>query len=656
MANSTPPPQRISDAPTDPSLSTTGETSRLSRAEIERPPILALTLGALGVVYGDIGTSPLYSVRECFHIAGGVTPTPENVLGVLSLITWSLTLIVAVKYLTFVMQADNEGEGGILSLLALVIKPGDKSEPPRARRALVLVGLLGASLLYGDAVITPAISVLGAVEGLAVATPVFHSWIVPLTVAILIALFSIQRRGTAGVGRIFGPVMVLWFATLIVIGLPWIFRAPEVLKAINPVHAVGFLLRHGPHGFLLLGSVVLCITGAEAVYADMGHFGKRPIRLAWFWGVFPALLVNYYGQGAVLIRNGASALHNPFFALVSGWLVYPLVAIATVAAIVASQALISGAFSLTNQAVQLGYCPRLKVVHTSGHQEGQIYVPEVNAWMMLACVALVLVFGGSSDLASAYGIAVTGTMTVTTVLFFAVMRVRWGVVPALFFCGVFLVIDLMFFGANLVKVRSGGWLPLAIGIALFTIFTTWKRGRRALSERLQSSALPLEPFLKDLETQPLLRVPGTAVFMSSNSESVPPALLHHFKHNKSLHERVLLLSIITEHVPGVRRRERVETRDLGQGMYHIVAHFGFMQTPRVPDVLRQFRRMTNLDVELNNTSFFLGRETLLATGRSGMWRWRGMLFAFLSRNSHTATEFFGLPPGRVVELGMQIEL
>ncbi len=625
-------------------------------ASAPSPSLLALALGALGVVYGDIGTSPLYAVRECFNSADGVAPTPANVIGILSLITWSLTLVVSIKYLLMVMEADNEGEGGILALLALVSKPAGQSEPSSVRRALVLAGLFGAALLYGDSVITPAISVLGAVEGLEVATPVLEPWLVPLAVAILTGLFMFQKRGTAGVARIFGPAMLIWFSALIVMGVPAIFHEPSVLRALNPLYAIEFMLRHGHHGFLLLGAVVLCITGAEAVYADMGHFGKRPIRLAWFALAFPALLVNYFGQGALLLSRGRAVVANPFYALAPGWTVYPVVVIATVAAVVASQALISGAFSLTNQAVQLGYCPRLKVVHTSGHHEGQIYVPEVNAWLALACVALVLAFRGSSALAAAYGIAVTGTMSVTSVLFFSVMRPRWGLPLGISVLALFLTVDLSFFGANMVKIESGGWLPLAVGVMLFVVFSTWKRGRRILGDRLRASALPIAPFIADLASHPLVRVPGTAVFMTSNPESVPPALLHHLKHNKSLHERVLLLSIITEHVPILRRRDRVACRELGQGMYHVVAHYGFMQSPRVPDVLRQVRRIAGIDIELNDTSFFLGRETLLATGRSGMWRWRSALFAFLSRNAHTATEFFGLPPGRVVELGMQIEV
>jgi len=621
-----------------------------------KPTLRALTLGALGVVYGDIGTSPLYAMRECFDSVHGVQPTAANVLGILSLITWALILIVVVKYLAFVMRADNDGEGGILALLALVAKPASQIESGRARRSLVLIGLFGAALLYADGMITPAVSVLGAVEGLTIATPVFADWVVPITLGILVAMFLLQRRGTACVAAIFGPATLLWFIAIAATCIPWIVRVPEVLKALSPTYGLSFLMQQGTHGFLLLGSVVLCVTGAEALYADMGHFGRRPIRLAWFAVAFPALLLNYFGQGAVLLGGGSEAVKNPFYALVSGIWIYPLVVIATVAAVVASQAMISGAFSITNQAVQLGYCPRLRVVHTSGHHEGQIYVPEVNTALMIACLTLVVVFKSSSALASAYGIAVTGTMTATSILFFAVMRGRWGTLRAAALVSVFLIVDFSFLGANVVKVQHGGWLPLLAGALLFTMFTTWKRGRRALAEHLRASALPLEPFLEDLACHELLRVPGTAVFMTGNPESVPPALLHHFKHNKSLHERIVLLSIITEHVPGVRRRERVECRSLGQGIYHVVAHYGFMQSPRVPDVLRQFRRQTGLEMELNDTSFYLGRETLIATGRSGMWRWRAALFAFLSRNAHTATEFFGLPPGRVVELGMQIEI
>ena len=620
------------------------------------PSTLALSIGALGVVYGDIGTSPLYAVRECFNPAHGLLPTPANVLGILSLITWALILVVSLKYLVLVMRADNEGEGGILALLALIARPVSQGDTSRGRRILVMSGLFGAALLYGDSVITPAISVLGAVEGLEIATPLFTPFVVPIALGILVALFLIQRQGTRGVAAIFGPAMIVWFLTIGAIGIPWIVRAPQVLAALNPMHAIDFLVQRGRPGFMLLGSVVLCITGAEAIYADMGHFGKRPIRLAWFYVALPTLLLNYFGQGAVLLTLGKEAVVNPFYAMVSGWMLYPLIAIATVAATVASQALISGAFSLTNQAVQLGYCPRLKIVHTSGHHEGQIFVPEVNLWLSIACVALVLVFQGSSPLAAAYGIAVTGTMTVTSLLFCAVMTPRWGLIPALVVFLLFVSVDLSFLAANLSKVGSGGWLPLMVAGILFTVFTTWKRGRRALGDRLREAVLPLGPFLDELANHEYPRVAGNAVFMSSNPDGVPPAMLHHLKHSKALHECVLLLSIIPEHVPFVVRHERVACEELGQGIHHVVAHFGFMQSPRVPDVLRQVRRMSGLELDLDRTSFFLGRETLIATGASGMWRWRSSLFSFLTRNAHTATEYFGLPPGRVVELGMQIEI
>jgi KUP system potassium uptake protein len=616
----------------------------------------ALALGALGVVYGDIGTSPLYAVRECFHADHGLAPTPANVLGILSLITWALILVVVIKYLGFVLRADNEGEGGILALLALVSKPRDSADRSRRRMALVLMGLFGASLLYADGIITPAISVLGAIEGLGVATPVFENWVVPITAAILIALFLFQRRGTAGVATVFGPATLVWFVAIAATGLPWIVRVPEVLSAVYPGHAIAFLGENGARGFLVLGSVFLVVTGSEALYADMGHFGRRPIRRAWFCVAFPALLVNYFGQGALLISGQPGAVANPFYALVSGVWIYPLVAIATAAAVIASQALISGAFSLTSQAVQLGYCPRVRVVHTSGQREGQIYVPEVNWGLMIACLAVVVGFRSSSALAAAYGIAVTATMIVTSVLFYAVTRERWGTPAALLLLIPFLAVDVAFFGANVVKIAYGGWLPVTVGIFIFTVFSTWKRGRRALGDRLRASALPLEPFLADPATHSLLRVPGNAVFMTGNPDTVPPALLHHIKHNKCMHERVVLLSIVTEHVPGIRRRERVACREVGEGLWHVVAHYGFMQTPRVPDILRTVRRQYHLDLDIEDTSFFLGRETLLATGRSGMWRWRSALFAVLSRNAHTATEYFGLPPGRVVELGMQIEI
>ncbi len=613
---------------------------------------LALAVAALGVVYGDIGTSPLYAVKECFGRQHGVDPTLPNVLGVLSLIVWSLVLVVAVKYVSFILRADNHGEGGILALLALVT-PRERSA---AKSALVALGLFGAALLYGDGVITPAISVLSAVEGLEVATTRVHPYVVPITVLILVALFLAQKRGTAGIGAVFGPVTLLWFASITVIALPWIARRPEVLGALNPAHAVRFFAAHGTHGFLLLGSVVLCITGGEALYADMGHFGRRPIRLAWYGVVLPALLINYFGQGAVLLERGAAVRDNPFFGMVSGWIVYPMVAVATAATVVASQALISGAFSLTQQAVQLGYCPRVTIVHTSGEAEGQIYVPEVNRLLMVACIALVVAFRESSALAAAYGIAVTGTMSITSVLFYQLTRQwewpRWASVSLV---GMFLVFDLSFLAANAVKITEGGWFPLVVAAAVFAAMTTWKKGRAALGRHVVANTLPLEMFLADVEVTKPMRVAGTAVFMTSNPEGAPPVLLHHFKHNKVLHERVVLLCVETRRVPEVAADERVAVTALGMGFWKVTATFGFMQTPDVTEALR-LCGPRGLDVDPAVTSFYLGRETLLTTGRAGMARWRKGLFAFLSRNARPANVFFRIPPNRVVELGTQIEL
>jgi KUP system potassium uptake protein len=552
------------------------------------------------------------------------------------------------------MRADNDGEGGILALLALVL-PTREGDRTRAAVVLTSLGLFGAALLYGDGVITPAISVLSAVEGLGAATPAFDALVVPFTIVILFALFVLQRRGTASVGAIFGPAMLVWFATITVMGIPWIVRHPAVLAAANPACAVRFLHANGSKSLLVLGSVVLCITGGEALYADMGHFGIRPIRSAWYLVVFPALIVNYLGQGALLLDR--AEVENPFFELVSGWLRYPVVVVATIAAVIASQALISGAFSLTRQAVQLGYSPRVTIVHTSGKAEGQIYVPEVNGALMVACIALVLGFRGSSSLAAAYGIAVTGTMGITSVLFYSVARLRWhwSILKAGAVVGLFLVIDLAFFGANAVKIVDGGWFPIAVALGVFTLMTTWKRGRDVLAQFMRAASLPLEMFLDDVKTRQPLRVPGTAVFMTSDPDGAPPVLLHHFKHNKVLHAQVLLLSVASADAPEVPNRERVAIEDLGLGFFRIRARYGFMQTPNVLAVLAACRA-NGLKIDLNDTSYYLGRETLLRTGSSTMAGWRKALFAFMSRNARSATAFFGLPPNRVVEMGTQIEL
>ena len=617
-----------------------------------------LALAALGVVYGDIGTSPLYALRECFHTHGGVPITPPNVLGILSLILWSLIMVVSVKYLSFVMRADNQGEGGILALLALVTPKS--SALPWRRTILVLLGLFGAALLYGDGVITPAISVLSAIEGLNVITHRFEPVVVPVAIAILVGLFAVQKRGTAGLGAVFGPAMLVWFITIGGLGLHAILTQHaenvSVLGAVNPIHAVRFFIDHGWHGFLVLGSVVLCITGGEALYADMGHFGRAPIRLAWYAVALPGLLLNYFGQGALLLTHGSSVT-NPFFELAPEWALLPMVALSTLATIIASQALISGSFSLTQQAVQLGYSPRFTIVHTSGTTEGQIYVPEVNWALMITCVLLVVGFKSSSNLAGAYGIAVTGTMAVTTALFYVVARERWhwarwhaaGVVAT------FLLFDLAFFGANLAKVMDGGWFPLVVGVVIFTILTTWKRGRAEVGALLTDASVPMDVFLKDLEITKPHRVDGTAVVMTSTPQGVPLVLLHHFKHNKTLHKRVVLLSISSERRPEVPDRERLEVQDLGHGFYRIIAHFGFMEAPRVGDILR-LAQAKGLSFQVMSTTFFLGRETLLSTGKSRMARWRKRLYALLARNAPSATAYFDIPPNRVVELGAQIEL
>jgi KUP system potassium uptake protein len=614
-----------------------------------------LALGALGVVYGDIGTSPLYALKECVTAPHGVAATPANILGLLSLVFWSITLVVSVKYLLFVMRADNDGEGGVLALMALALGTHDAKPHPKTR-VLVILGLFGAALLYGDGVITPAISVLSAVEGLNVATDAFQPVVVPITCAILIVLFVVQKRGTGGIGYVFGPVTLLWFVSIAGFGLPWIARHPQILVAVNPLYAVRFFAAHGRHGFLVLGSVVLCITGGEALYADMGHFGTRAIRLAWYTCVFPALLLNYFGQGALLLERPEAAA-NPFYALVPPQFLYPMVALATLATVVASQALISGAFSLTRQAVQLGYLPRVTIVHTSGKTEGQIYVPEVNGMLMIACVALVLGFRESTNLADAYGIAVTGTMAMTSLLFYSVAHHRWGwsAGRAGTLLGLFLSFDLSFFLACSAKIAHGGWFPLTVAAAIFTIMMTWKRGRALLGEKVAAESLPMDVFLEDIDRTNPHRVSGTAVFLASTRRGTPAVLLHHFKHNKVLHQQVVILSIVTDAVPEVASADFVRIKFFDRGFWGVTAHYGFMQTPDVLQVLRACAGQ-GLYINENETSFYLGRETLITGKGRGMAPWRKRLFRFLSRNSRSATDFFSIPPNRVVEIGTQIEL
>ncbi len=624
------------------------------RAVPSRRHQMTLTVAALGIVFGDIGTSPLYALKECFFGPHAMQPTPENVLGVLSLIFWSLILVVTVKYLAFVLSADNRGEGGILALMALTHPGGGPGRRPRY--VILLLGLFGAALLYGDGVITPAISVLGAVEGLTVAQPGFATWVVPVSVVILVGLFLLQQRGTGGIGAIFGPVMFVWFATIALLGLVAIVRHPEVLGAINPLHAVDFFLRNRLPGFLVLGAVFLILTGAEALYADMGHFGARPIRLVWFYLVLPALLANYFGQGALLLADPTAAV-NPFYHLAPAWGQLPLVVLATAAAVIASQAVISGAFSLTRQAVQLGYCPRVSVEHTSSAEIGQIYIPSVNWWLMIVTIAVVLGFRSSSGLAGAYGVAVTSTMVVTTLLLHVVSREVWGWsrTRATLVAAGFLVIDLSFFAANIVKVPQGGWLPLLIAAGIYTLMATWKTGRQILSKRLQEKSVPLKILMGDLAADPPMRVPGTAVFMSGNPGGTPPALVHNLAHNKVLHEKVIFLTVITEEVPHVPAVERITVKHMGKGFHEVIARYGFMEDPSIQDVIDHCKEK-KLVITLEGTTFFLGREELVSTDRPGMARWRERLFAFMSRNALRATAFFQIPSTQVFEVGAQVEL
>ena len=626
-----------------------------------RNRLLPLTLTALGVVYGDIGTSPLYAMRECFFGTHSVPPTHENVLGVLSLIIWSLLLVVSVKYVALVLRADNHGEGGILALTALVPPKGAVSEGSGSRLAmgrpiLIALGIFGTALLYGDGMITPAISVLGAVEGLEVATPVMQPFVVPVTVVILIGLFAIQRFGTHRVGALFGPVVIVWFVSIAALGLRWIVHAPQVWAAFDPRHGVAFFQLNGFTGFTVLGSVVLAVTGGEALYADMGHFGRRPIRLAWYGLVLPALLLNYLGQGALLLANPEAK--HPFFDLAPAWALYPLVAIATAAAIIASQALISGSFSITRQAVQLGLAPRLDVQHTSADEMGQIYVPRVNTALMVATVLIVLGFRTSGAIAAAYGIAVTLTMIITVLLLFVVMTERWKVpVPiAMAVMGVFLTIDLAFFGANVLKIVQGGWLPLVVAIVIFTLMTTWRTGRRIVASRLASKAVMISDFFTSIEFLKPVRVPGTAIYMSAQATGVPMALVHNLQYNKVLHERVVLLSIATVQQPQCPPDDRVAVDDLGHGLFNVRLQYGFMEDPDVPRAMIAAARARGMKFDFQDVVYFLGRQTILVTQRQGMAIWREKLFVLMSRNAVRATAYFRLPPERVVELGVQVEL
>jgi KUP system potassium uptake protein len=623
-------------------------------SEHKKSSLVALTLAAIGIVYGDIGTSPLYTLKTIFAPAHGLALNTPNLLGVISLIFWGLTFIVSLKYVTLVLRADNRGEGGIMALMALVLSSVSKLSGWHF--PLMVVGVFGATLFYGDSVITPAISVLSAIEGLEVATPALTPYVVPLTMLVLIALYSVQSRGTAGIGRWFAPIMVLWFASLAIMGIINIMKAPEILAALNPWHALVFLNDNRLIAFIALGAVVLAFTGAEALYADMGHFGKKPIQMAWFLITFPALALNYLGQGGLLIAN-PDAISNPFYQQLGAWSIYPLVMLSTMATVIASQATISGTFSMTKQAIALGFLPRMRVLHTSASQIGQIYIPVVN-WLQLIVVLLAVIgFGSSENLAAAYGIAVTATMLSTTVLTFFVIRYRWKM--NLFLCwfatGFFLVIDIMFFSASALKLFHGGWFPLLLGSILFIIMLTWKSGRQLVFENLQKHAIPLEDFLSSLFIAPPVRVPGTAIFLRGESDGVPHAMLHNLSHNKVLHERVVFLTVFILEEPWVSPLEQVRVIDLGHQCFQLNVHYGFKDEPDIPKVLALCAQY-GLAFEMMETSFFIARQTVISTPESGMAPWREHLFVTMSRNARGAADYYQIPSNRVIELGTQVEI
>ena len=623
--------------------------------EQDKKRMATLTLAALGIVYGDIGTSPLYSIKEVFGGAHHPVPiTPENVLGILSLFFWSLIIVVTVKYVSFIMRANNRGEGGIIALMTLALQKG--APDSWQQKLLLMLGLFGAALFYGDGVITPAISVLSAVEGLEIITPAFKPYILPISLVILMGLFMFQHRGTARVGALFGPVMVVWFAVLAALGAMAVIQNPSVLAAIHPWHALQFLQGNAVLGFFALGAVVLCITGAEALYADMGHFGAKPIQYAWLGYVMPALLINYFGQGALLLAD-PSAIENPFYLLAPQWARYPLVILATVATVIASQAVISGAFSITQQAVQLGYTPRLEIQHTSEKEIGQIYLPAINWLLLISIIALVLGFRSSSNLAAAYGIAVTGTMLITNLLAIAVaVRVwNWSPMRAVLGALPFICIDLSFFLANSVKIPDGGWFPLAFGLTIFILLTTWKRGRELLSRRLADETMELQPFVSHIVEGGIERISGTAVFMTPNPDNVPHALLHSLKHYKTLHEQVVILSVRVVDVPYVPEAERVEVVRLPGNFNQVTVQYGFKDEPDIPAALTMCAK-SGLQLDMMDTSFFLGRETLIPKLGSEMAYWRELLFIAMFRNAGSATAFFKIPSNRVVELGAQVVL
>jgi KUP system potassium uptake protein len=611
--------------------------------------LIALSFGALGVVYGDIGTSPLYAMRECLAHVG---PTRDHVLGVVSLVIWSLILVVVVKYLTFILRADNHGEGGVLALLTLARRKGRSVS---ARKGILLwFGLAGAALLFADGMITPAISVLSAVEGLEVAAPGVRPLVIPIAIAILIVLFSVQKSGTGRIGALFGPAVTIWFASISAVAIPWILKEPSILYAFDPRHGLA-LLSEDLHGFTVLGSVVLCVTGGEALYADLGHFGRRPIRLAWYASVFPSLLFSYLGQGAFVLLNPRDEVGNIFFEMLPSVLLYPMVGIATLATVVAAQALISGVYSLTQQAIQLGYLPRMTIIHTSGDMEGRIYVPQVNSLLMISCIGLVIGFKTSSELAAAYGIAVTGTMAVTSILYFAVVRRSWGTPRAALLVASFLIIDLVFLAANLTKLFHGGWFPVAMGGAFVALMTSWYAGAEAVRRHHVALNVPLTDFLATLGQRHVARVPGTAVFLARDDKGAPPTLVHYVRHSHALHEYVMLLTIQTERVPRVVEQERISAEDLGNGFLRVYARYGFMESPSVGRVLETCERM-KLPVIASEASVFVGHSSVQPKGRSNLAPWRKKLFAFMNRNAQSAALYYGLSPDQVIEIGVRLDI
>ena len=619
----------------------------------KKSSLAALTLGAIGIVYGDIGTSVLYALKVVFE-SGHVPLTPDNVYGILSMVFWTITVIVSLKYVTLILRADNNGEGGLIAMLALATNA--VNDKPKLRRWLLGVGIFGTAIFYGDGVITPAISVLSAVEGLELLSPAFHDYIMPIALVVIFGLFYVQKNGTAGIGKLFGPICVVWFVTIAVMGIPHIWAHPEVLGAVSPHHALRFIFQHPGITFVLLGALVLCVTGAEALYADLGHFGKKPIRMAWFALVMPALLINYFGQGALLIYT-PEAVTNPFYLMAPKWALVPLVLLATAATVIASQALLSAAFSVTKQAIQMGYLPRMQIRHTSVHETGQIYIPAVNWSLFVAIVIAVVLFKNSTNLASAYGIAVTSDMLITTVLTFFVIRYRWKLPLALCVSatGLFFIVDLMFFASNALKFLAGGWFPVLIGVVMFTVMMTWKQGRALLNNKLRADAIDLPSFLEAVFVSPPARVEGTAVFLTAEAGVVPNALLHNLKHNKVLHDQNLFVTVHNHEVPWIGLDKRLVIESLGHNCWQVVIHYGFKNDPDVPKALQQMRTR-GCELETMTTSYFLSRDVVVPTIGGGMMPWREKLFAQMHHNAGGAADFLNLPNNSVVELGSKIEI